>query len=179
LFSAKYSTSSTEKYRHRWQSRGQLPADIARAKRHVDAGRPRFESSAEKRDHLARRFFAAVQRGDLSELVTMLADDVTFYGDGGGKAIAIIRPVHGRDGVVRLLHGFSIKGWRIPVQLRLVEVNGQPGAVILDAEQRLINVIAIDIAAHGIVAIRSIVNPDEFATPAWPTLIARFGPPGY
>src|SRR3954471_2340247 len=57
-----------------------------RARRHVDARRPRFEPSREQREALAARFFDAVRDGDLDGLVALLADDATMTGDGGGKA---------------------------------------------------------------------------------------------
>jgi len=134
---------------------------FARAKRHIDAGRPRFETSPEKRDELARGFFTACETGNVDDFVQLLAADVTFYGDGGGKATAILQPVTGREHVARLLHGFSVKGWQIRAQLRPAMVNGQPGALILDSQDRLINVIALDISDGAIRAIRSIVNPDK------------------
>jgi RNA polymerase sigma-70 factor (ECF subfamily) len=134
---------------------------FARAKRHIDAGRPRFETSPEKRDELARRFFTACETGKIDDLVQLLAADVTFYGDSGGKATAIRQPVMGREHVARLLHGFLAKGWRIRVQLRFATVNGQPGALILDSQDRLINVIALDIWDGAVQAIRSVVNPDK------------------
>jgi RNA polymerase sigma-70 factor (ECF subfamily) len=134
---------------------------FVRAKRHIDAGKPRFESSREKRDELARRFFSACEAGSLDDLVQLLAADATFYGDGGGKATAIMRPVFGRDRVARLLQGFFIKGWQIPVRLRAVDVNGQPGMMVLDPQDRLINVIALDIADGAVQTVRSVVNPDK------------------
>src|SRR5262245_21292535 len=59
-----------------------------RAKQHLEAGKPRFEASREKREALAREFFAACEDGRLDDLVRMLASDAVFYGDGGGKVIA-------------------------------------------------------------------------------------------
>ena len=76
-----------------------------RARRQVQAGRPRFEASKAERDELGRRFFAAAAEGDVEGLVSMLAADVVAYADGGGKAFAFPRPVHGREKVARLLPG--------------------------------------------------------------------------
>jgi RNA polymerase sigma-70 factor, ECF subfamily len=74
-----------------------------RARRQVQAGRPRFEASKAQREELAHRFFQAVVEGDVEGLVGMLAADVVVYADGGGKAAAFPRPIHGRDKVVRLV----------------------------------------------------------------------------
>jgi RNA polymerase sigma-70 factor (TIGR02957 family) len=134
----------------------------ARARRHVEEGRSRFEASREQRDELARRFLAASQDGDLEALETLLAHDVVLHGDGGGKAPALARPLHGRARVARTLLAWMKATVRFGgVILRPVEVNGQPGAMSFDPEGRLINVLALDIADGQIQAIRSVVNPDK------------------
>jgi len=133
-----------------------------RARRHVEEGRSRFEASREQRDELARRFFAAAQKGDLEGLEGLLADDVVLHGDGGGKVPALARPLHGRNRVARTLLAWARAGVRIGgVSLRPVEVNGQPGAMSFDPDGKLINVLALDIADGQIQAVRSIVNPDK------------------
>jgi Sigma-70, region 4 len=103
---------------------------FGRAKRHIEAGKPRFEAPVQKRDDLARRFFSACQAGNLQDLLDLLATDAAFYGDGGGKATAILQPVLGRERVARLVHGLFMKGKEIGIRLQLVEVNGQPGAQV-------------------------------------------------
>ena len=134
----------------------------ARARHHVEEGRSRFEASREQSDELARRFLAASQDGDLEALETLLAGDVVLHGDGGGKAPALARPLHGRARVARTLLAWMKATVRFGgVSLRPVEVNGQPGAMSFDPEGRLINVLALDIADGQIQAIRSVVNPDK------------------
>ena len=81
-----------------------------RARRHVDERRPRFEPSREQRDELVRRFVAALHEGETEPLVELLAADVEFYGDGGGKAPAVGRTVAGAEAVARLLVGFARVG---------------------------------------------------------------------
>jgi len=134
---------------------------FARAKRHIDAGQPRYEASPEKRDALAQRFFAACENGDLAGLVQLLAADATFFGDGGGKAAATLNPVRGRDPVARLFQGFHTKGRQVGLQVRRVLVNGQEGALFVDAEGRLISVLALEIADGVVQTIRAVVNPDK------------------
>lgn len=94
-------------------------------------------------------------------LVALLAGNAAFYGDGGTKGTGVPHPVYGRDQVARLLLGLFRHAHRLGVQLRIVEVNGQPGAQCLDAAGGLINVISLDIADGAIQVIRSIVNPDK------------------
>lgn len=136
---------------------------FARARRHIDAGKPRFESSPEKRDALAARFFDACRRADLDALVSLLAADATFVGDGGGKATATGRAVLGAERVARLLYGIFSKGASKGVTMKAVEVNGQPGVITLDAEGRILTVFTIDIleGTDTVAAIHSVVNPDK------------------
>jgi RNA polymerase sigma-70 factor (ECF subfamily) len=136
----------------------------ARARRHVDEGRPRFEASREQRDELARRFFAAVREGDVDGLRDLLAEDVVLHGDGGGRVPALGRAVHGARRVAHTLATWARLGERIPgVTIRLVDVNGQPGAMSFDGEGNVINVMTVDVADGRIQEVRSIVNPDKLA----------------
>jgi DNA-directed RNA polymerase specialized sigma24 family protein len=134
----------------------------ARARRHVEERRPRFETSPEQRKELARRFFAAAEEGDLAGLEALLAHDVVLHGDGGGKVPAIARALHGRNRVARTLVAWARAGARAGgFELRPVEVNGQPGALTLDPDGGLIGVMALDIAEGQVQGVRSIVNPDK------------------
>jgi RNA polymerase sigma factor (sigma-70 family) len=136
----------------------------ARARRHVDDGRPRFESSRERRDELARRFFAAAGDGDLAALEELLAADVVLHGDGGGRAPALAGAVHGRGHVARTLLAWWRAGARIDgAAVRPVSGNGQPGALLLAGDGRLISVMSLDIWGGAVQSIRSIVNPDKLA----------------
>ena len=135
----------------------------ARARRHVQERRPRFEASREQQDELADRFFAAVEEGELEALEELLAHDVVLHGDGGGKAPAIARAIHGRVRAARtLIAGLRAARNRIDgLTFRREEVNGQPGALFLDPEGRLMAVITLDVADGQIQAVHSIANPDK------------------
>ncbi|HEY4724709.1 MAG TPA: RNA polymerase sigma-70 factor [Actinomycetota bacterium] len=132
-----------------------------RARRHVEAGRPRFEASRRQREELAARFFAAVERGDTEGLVGLLAGDAVLYGDGGGKAPALTAPVHGAQRVARFLLGLARRGAGGGIRLELAEINGHPGLLTTDPEGRLLGVLALDIVEGRIQTLRSIVNPDK------------------
>jgi RNA polymerase sigma-70 factor (TIGR02957 family) len=132
----------------------------SRARAHVEAGRPRFQTSREQQDALARRFFAAATEGDLAGLEALLAHDVVLTGDGGGKVPALARPLQGRKRVARALVNWTKLGARIAgATVRPVEVNGMPGALLLDGEDRLLGVWALEIAGGEIRGVNSIVNP--------------------
>jgi RNA polymerase sigma-70 factor (ECF subfamily) len=133
-----------------------------RAKRHVEQRWPRFQTTREQRDKLARRFFAAPEQGDLAGLKALLTHDVALTGDGGGKVPAAARSLRRRNRVARTLIGWVRLAARLPeVSWRTVEINGSPGALFLDGQQRLIGVLALDIAGDQITSISSIVNPDK------------------
>jgi RNA polymerase sigma-70 factor (TIGR02957 family) len=134
-----------------------------RARRHVEERRPRFEASREQREELATRFFAAAEEGDLQGLEKLLAHDVVLHGDGGGKAPALARALHGRARVARVLSkGLMRLDARIGGLItRRQEVNGQPGALFFDREGRLLGVMILDVAEGQIQGVSSIVNPDK------------------
>jgi RNA polymerase sigma-70 factor (TIGR02957 family) len=136
----------------------------SRARRHVEQRRPRFQTTREQQGELAARFFQAADQGDLAGLESLLAHDVELTGDGGGKAPALARSLRGRNRVARtLINWFSFAG-RVPgVSFRPVEVNGGAGALWLDAEQRVISVMALDIGGDQIRGVNGIVNPDKLA----------------
>jgi RNA polymerase sigma-70 factor (TIGR02957 family) len=132
-----------------------------RARRHVKERRPRYEASREQQEELATRFFAAAEEGDLQGLEQLLAHDVVLRGDGGGKAPAAKRAIHGRAGVARTLIGGLGTLARLGLILRREQVNGQPGALVVDREDRLIAVMSLDIAEGQIQGVSAINNPDK------------------
>ena len=135
-----------------------------RARQQVKARRPRFTTTREQQRELAQRFFAAAQHGDLAGLEALLAHDVELTGDGGGKVPALAKSLLGSK--PRRAHGdeMAAAGREYPqVSMRPVEVNGGPGAVFLDEQERLLAVWAIDVSDGQIAGIRSIVNPDKLA----------------
>ncbi len=134
----------------------------SRARRHVERGRPRFQTTREQQDELARRFFEAAEQGDLAGLESLLAHDVQLTGDGGGKAPALARTLQGRSRVARTLLGWLSHESRAPgISMRTVEVNGGPGALFFDSRERLIGVTALEIADGEIKGINSVANPDK------------------
>lgn len=132
-----------------------------RARRRVEQRRPRFETSRQQRTQLTERFLAACRDGDVDAFVEILAEDATFYGDGGGSGYGIPNPVHGRQQVGRLLVGFKQMTAGHDLTFEPAEVNGQPGVRCLDASGRLINVIGLDIEDGSIRAVRSVINHDK------------------
>jgi RNA polymerase sigma-70 factor (ECF subfamily) len=116
-----------------------------RARRQIEMRRPRFETSRQRREELARRFFAAAQEGDTEGLLELLAADAVAYGDTGGKAPGIGRPVYGREKVARLLLGLATRSTS-GTGARFTEVNGHPGLLLLDSEGNLLVAVSLGIA---------------------------------
>jgi RNA polymerase sigma-70 factor, ECF subfamily len=134
-----------------------------RARRQVEAKRPRFEADRRRREELARRFFEAVTEGDEEGLLGLLAQDVVAYGDGGGKAPAALpHPVYGRERVARLMVGATARGQQLGVRgASFVEINGQPGAVFVDEDDLPLVAVTLDIADGVVQTIRAVGNPDK------------------
>jgi RNA polymerase sigma-70 factor, ECF subfamily len=132
-----------------------------RARRHMDAGRPRFEADRREREELAARSFDALREGDVDGLRELLAADVQMVGDGGGKAPQWAKGIIGADNVARVLA--SIFPWlvRIEVTLEPHEVNGQPGAILRDRDGKILNTLTLDVLDGRIQTIRSVINPDK------------------
>jgi RNA polymerase sigma-70 factor (TIGR02957 family) len=135
---------------------------FTRARRHVDEGRPRFETSRAEGEELVRRFLDAASGGDMAAFVERLAPDVVFYGDSGGKGEAAVTPVYGRERVIGFLTGVAAWAQRMGEwTMRPAWINGQPGLVSYDGDGGIIGVIALDVLDGMVQAIRSVVNPEK------------------
>ncbi|WP_328885475.1 RNA polymerase sigma-70 factor [Streptomyces sp. NBC_00316] len=134
---------------------------LVRARRHMEAGRPRFEAARKEREELASRFFDALREGDVAGLQELLAADVSMVGDGGGKAPQLARAVIGVERVARLLSFVFPRLARIDVTFEPHEVNGQPGAIFRDRDGNVLHTLALDVFDGQIQAIRSVINPDK------------------
>jgi RNA polymerase sigma-70 factor (ECF subfamily) len=134
---------------------------VVRARRHMDAGRPRFEADRREREELAARFFDALRDGDVDGLRELLAADVQMVGDSGGKAPQLARAIFGVDKVARLLAAYFPQLVRVAVTWDAHEVNGQPGAIFRDREGRVLTAMVLDVLDGRIQTIRSVVNPDK------------------
>ncbi|MER5423981.1 RNA polymerase sigma-70 factor [Streptosporangium roseum] len=134
---------------------------LVRARRHMEAGRPRFEAVGKEREELASRFFDALREGDVAGLRELLAADVSMVGDGGGKAPQLARAVIGAENVARLLASVFPPMARIDVTFEPHEVNGQPGAIFRDRDGKVLHILALDVLDGQIQTIRSVINPDK------------------
>ena len=132
-----------------------------RARRHMDAGRPRFEADRREREQLAERFFDAFSEGDVNGLRELLAADVQMVGDGGGKAPQFARGIIGAENVARVLAAFVPSSVQLGIVVEPHEVNGQPGAIFRYRDGKVLNTFALDILDGQIQTIRAVINPDK------------------
>ncbi|MFE0133883.1 RNA polymerase sigma factor SigJ [Streptomyces sp. NPDC059037] len=136
----------------------------ARARKHVDEKRPRYEVDPDERRDLTERFLAAAAEGDLDGLMSLLAPDVRLVGDSGGKAKAPLRIIETADKVGRFLVGASRKGLAADaeVEFRFVELNGA-GAVLGLVDGKPDVVFQLDVTEGQIKDLYIIRNPDKLA----------------
>jgi RNA polymerase sigma-70 factor (ECF subfamily) len=104
---------------------------VTRARKHLEAGRPRFDADEAARDALLERFLAAAEEGDLEALEGLLAKDAVLYADSGGKAMAPQEPLFGAALIARFMAGVAqVRPPAGEFESRIVRVNGQPGRLV-------------------------------------------------
>ena len=132
-----------------------------RARRHMDAARPRFEAGRREREELSERFFDAFKEGDVDALRELLAADVQLVGDGGGKAPQWRHGILGADNVARVLGALAPSLVGVGGAVEPQEVNGQPGAIFRDRDGKVLATWVLDVLGGQIQTIRSMLNPDK------------------
>jgi RNA polymerase sigma-70 factor (ECF subfamily) len=137
-----------------------------RARRHVEARRPRFAAGGAERRAATERFLDAVLGGDINRLMEVLAPDVTLWTDGGGKVRAARRVIEGDRKVARWLAGVVGRPHGVdPAELRhcRVHINGEPALVVHGPDGPLTTVTADVDAAGRARSVHFVVNPDKLA----------------
>lgn len=140
-----------------------------RAREHVSARRPRVEVTATERDEVLARFATAAGSGDLQGLVDVLAPDVVLLSDGGGRVNAALRPITGRDKVLRFLLGVGDGG---ADRVDVVTVNGAP-ALVLRMAGRVDTVVQLVVAGGVVTTVLAVRNPDKLGRLEQEVALAR------
>jgi RNA polymerase sigma-70 factor, ECF subfamily len=130
---------------------------VTRARKHLEASRPRFDADEAARDALLERFLAAAEEGDLEALEELLAKDAVLYADSGGKAMAPREPLVGATRIARFMAAVAqVRPPARAFESRRVRVNGQPGVVMrgpaeqpLDEAQRRAGENALKLVMSG------------------------------
>lgn len=132
---------------------------LHRAKQHMTAHRPRFSSTPEEQQTFMLKFMGAIGEGDVDGLVSLLAEDVTAWGDGGGKVSAARRPIIGRDAVARFMMGLR-RLFTPEMTLETTVMNACPALII--RENGVVRTVMVFELDGGILRnLRSVVNPDK------------------
>jgi RNA polymerase sigma-70 factor (ECF subfamily) len=143
------------------RSLGRSPAACrqlgARARRHIEGRRQRFDADLRHGRELTDRFLVACATGDLSGLLDMLSDDVVVWTDGGGKVRAALRPVVGPQRSSRFLMNVAKRVHGAP---QAAVLNGQPSSVFVDGGT-VVAALVLDIMEGKIVGVRVVSNPDK------------------
>lgn len=136
---------------------------VVRARRHMEAARPRFPADGEARQRLAEQFFSALTQGDVHGMRALLADDVRMLADGGGKTPQWGggKGVTGAEQVARVLAATIPWFLRVDGTLERHEVNGQPGAIFRDREGKVLGTMTLDVSDGRIALLRSVLSPEK------------------
>ena len=141
-----------------------------RARRHVAARRPRMEVSTAEQQAVVARFLAAVQTGDVQDLLEVLAPDVVVLADGGGIAAAVRHPIEGAERVARLLARFTALA--PDAHGETTWVNGAP-AIRIDLDGARHAAISLAIDSGRITRIYAVNNPEKLGWLDTPAELSR------
>ena len=134
-----------------------------RAREHVQARQPRFDTDRQAQREITEQFFAAIAGGDVDALLAVLSPGVVLVSDGGGKVSAARRPIVGADKVARFLVSVAAKGLEIPdLQVRLTEVNGQLGVAAWAGGEPFLSISPV-VDDGRIEQVLVVANPDKLA----------------
>jgi RNA polymerase sigma-70 factor (ECF subfamily) len=133
---------------------------VHRARERVATERRRFRVDEAARVRMLNRFIAAAQSGDFNAIKSMFAPDALMTSDGGGKAVAVIRPLHGAERIARLWWAISRRPEAPHIERRLVRINGEMGFAFY-FKGRLHSVATVDTDGEHIYGYYSIANPDK------------------
>lgn len=131
-----------------------------RARAHVEARRPRFEPDLREHRSAVERFKLAAETGDVDLLVSLLAPEVVLTNDGGGVVKAALRPIVGRDKVVRFLVG--VMAGRQDAEVEVAQVNGS-AALVFRFGGVLDTVATFDVEEGTATRLYVLRNPDKLA----------------
>jgi RNA polymerase sigma-70 factor (ECF subfamily) len=134
-----------------------------RAREHVEARQPRFDTDRRAQREVTEQFFAAIAGGDVDALIAVLSPGVVLVSDGGGKVSAARRPILGAEKVARFIVGIAAKGLEIPdLRVRLTEVNGALAVAAWVGSEPFV-VISPVVERDRVEQVLVVANPDKLA----------------
>ena len=132
-----------------------------RARRHVQARRPRQAVSPREAQAVVKSFQRALHTGEFESLLDILAPDVVMVADGGGVKQAALRPVIGAEKVVRMIKG-GLDKTRITLTADPTAINGNP-ALLLHVDGELDGVLAMCVEDSHVTGLYYVRNPDKLS----------------
>ncbi len=134
----------------------------SRARRKVDAGRPRVPPSPEQHREITERFMRALDAGDVEGLVGLLAADAVSYSDGGGLVQAARKPVEGSGKIARFLTKVTRPDRRPEgIETEPARVNGLPGWIVRDAGGAVVWVLSLEVDEGEVRTVRIVLSPEK------------------
>jgi RNA polymerase sigma-70 factor (TIGR02957 family) len=145
-----------------------------RAREHVRERRTRFDADRAEQRRVTERFLEAAAGGDFEALMDVLSPGVTLVADGGGRALAPRRPVHGSERVARFLAAIVGEGPTArflnsvglepsgEMRVHQAQVNGETG-VVITAGGEPISALVVDVSDGLVQTIRLVANPEKLA----------------
>ena len=132
-----------------------------RARRHVDARRPREVVSADQTRAALESFQRAIETGDPQALLDVLAPEVVLVADGGGVKQAALRPIFGAEKVTRLFFSGLVKTEGALTAGPTV-INGNP-ALVVRVDGGMDGIMAIRVEDARITGIYYVRNPEKLS----------------
>ena len=133
---------------------------VHRARQHLVLRRPNIRPSIQQKEEVVAQFLTSWNQGDLHTLVALMAENITFWSDGGGQVIAAHRPLYGCEKVARFL--VAIRRTRLIPTLssRIIQINGQPG-ILNFVEGQPQSIFSFEFTIGRVEAIFAVVNPNK------------------
>ena len=133
---------------------------VCRARQHLVLRRPGISPSLQQKEKIVEAFLASWNQGDVQQLIALMAEDITFWSDGGGQATAAHHPLQGCRKVARFL--IAIRRSRLIPMLhpQIVQINDQPGIVNV-VEGNTQSTFSFEFSDQIIQSIFAVVNPEK------------------
>jgi RNA polymerase sigma-70 factor (ECF subfamily) len=136
---------------------------VSRARGRLGDERPRYNATLAAQRDLAARFRDAVLTSDPDALLSLFKPDATLISDGGGKALAALRPIYGADKIIRFFVGLASKQNFAEFDFEAAWLNDVPGFVMRSADGAVFATVALEVDDGRIAALYLTRNPDKLA----------------
>ena len=134
---------------------------ITRARKRVVEERPRFRASIRQQQELAAQFQRAIALRDPVALASLFKSDAVLISDGGGKALAALRPIVGAAKIAKFFLGVTRDVKPGDLQFELRWMNDAISLLAFDAQQKPVIALGFDVRTDGVAGLYAVRNPDK------------------